>query len=170
MIAPRQKAGPTTGVALSLVFAFLLVIVATADLFVFGKLAPQQPLPTSIRLPTVGLYTDTQTAGTSYRYLRVEFPRGSQLSDADRRLVESYEDRRRPPGPALLAGLGAGFFLIFEGHVQVGDVVRVGEVVGQVESLSPISAAWPGPASSGRSSCSSSGCSFWRWAPRPTWR
>ncbi|MDR7483434.1 MAG: mechanosensitive ion channel family protein [Armatimonadota bacterium] len=36
----------------------------------------------------------------------------------------------------LIRDIIAGFFLIFEGHVQVGDVVRVGEVVGQVENLS----------------------------------
>lgn len=36
----------------------------------------------------------------------------------------------------LIRDVIAGFFLIFEGHVQVGDVVRVGEIVGQVENLS----------------------------------
>jgi cyclic-di-AMP phosphodiesterase PgpH len=112
MISARQRAGPIAGLALSLVFGGLLVLTATADLFMVGKLPTDRALPFTVRIPSIGLYKDTITGGSSYRFLRLREPRGVRPSIDQLRLIQAYEDQRRPPSPNLLLGLGVTFFLL----------------------------------------------------------
>lgn len=113
MFAARQRTGPVAGFLLSVVIAGLLLLTATADLFVESKVSEDRAPTFTVRIPSVGLYTDTITGGASYRYDRVRKPRGVAVPPQELRLIRAYEDQRRPPSPALLGGLGLAFFLIF---------------------------------------------------------
>jgi cyclic-di-AMP phosphodiesterase PgpH len=114
MISARHKAGPIAGLLLSLVFGFLFVITATLDLFMASKLPSDKPLPFTVRIPGVGIYKDTLSGGTSYRYLRVVHPLGNTVPEEQLRMIRAYEESRRPPSTPLLIGLGlAFFFLVF---------------------------------------------------------
>jgi cyclic-di-AMP phosphodiesterase PgpH len=122
MIAARQRAGPVAGLAFSLVFGGLLVLTATADLFMEGRLPPDKPLPFTVRIPSIGLYRDTITGGATYHFQRVRQARGSRPSPEEMRLLQAYEDQRRPPTTPLLVGLALAFFLVvflYTTHLRV---------------------------------------------------
>jgi len=112
LIRPRATAGPLGGLVLSLVFAAVLLPVATLDFWLYDKIpGPHEPAPVTYRTPDLALFHNTGVH-VGYERRTVIVPRGTTLDNAEERtLLTEYSRDRRPPGPGLLIGLGLAFLL-----------------------------------------------------------
>lgn len=81
---------------ISTVAAAILLATATFDLWIEQRLTPDEPLELSVRIPLVGMYKDTYTAGASYRQVRIVQGRKTRLAPREMRLLRAYEEMRRP--------------------------------------------------------------------------
>jgi cyclic-di-AMP phosphodiesterase PgpH len=104
----RMRAGAVAGAALSVVFAALLCVLQSFDLFV-DSWAPRigEPTAVTIRVPYgPRIIRDKHLGGTavSYEHARVIIPSGTVLSEHndDHRAAVAYEHIRRPPGGSRL--------------------------------------------------------------------
>jgi putative nucleotidyltransferase with HDIG domain len=121
MRAKRWQLGPIGGVVLSLFAAAALVGIATADLFLMPKVSSEAPLMFSVRIPAVGIYKNTITGGASYKLHSLKQAPGKPLAAEHARLVQAYEDLRRPPSTVMLTGLVLGslmMFLLFTAYLR----------------------------------------------------
>ncbi len=113
MIGSSKKAGVLGGLLLSLCFSALFVIVATSDLWLLQSISKNTPLPYTIRLPSMGFFSDTLTGGAEIHYESVKFPRGKTLTNEQLRILQAYKNQRRPAPSAFMVGLCLLFFLVF---------------------------------------------------------
>src|SRR5512139_1177758 len=101
----RRPAGPAAGVLLSLVFAALLLPVATFELWAPGASVPppgKTPRYT-LRVPDIGVFQGSMLGKPRYFRSRVVAPAGKQITDEDRQILEAYYG-----APGRLTPLGAG--------------------------------------------------------------
>jgi cyclic-di-AMP phosphodiesterase PgpH len=113
IVGKRRRVNLTASLVISMLFAAMMVGICTADLFVVRQLSPDKPLDITVRIPTMGTYQDTLTGGAIYRLQQVRQGRGTIPAPEQFRMIQAYEDLRRPPGTGLLLGLGTAFTLIF---------------------------------------------------------
>lgn len=113
MRSARRQAGWIAGFFLATFFGALLVATVTYDLFAVPRVPTDAPLAFTVRIPAMGTYRDTITGGASYQLLTIREVRGKKLDPKHARMVQAYEDLRRPPSPALLLGLSAAALLLF---------------------------------------------------------
>jgi hypothetical protein len=104
---------------LSLLGAVLLLLIAVADLLLAPAPLAGRPLAFTVRVPTVGVFRDTMSGGTTFDQARTVYPRGTIPSAEALRLIRAFEDRRRPPAPPLLVGFGLLFTLLIWGFSTV---------------------------------------------------
>lgn len=115
MLRTRIRAGATAGVVLSVVFAALLTLVASADLIVRaalgrGELRFGEVTPVTLRVPNAPRFLPTSPGATTLRYEQraVLVPRGTLL-DAnvpDHRLALAHEASSDRGGGSVLGRLG----------------------------------------------------------------
>jgi hypothetical protein len=118
----RRPAGPAAGVILSLVFAALLLPVATFELWAPGaELPPPGKTPRyTLRVPDIGVFQGSMLGKPRYFRNRVAAPAGKPIADEDRQILEAYygtPGRLTPAGAAGLAvcfALGALLFCSFQ--------------------------------------------------------
>jgi cyclic-di-AMP phosphodiesterase PgpH len=108
----RKRAGAIAGVILGVVFAALLCILQSFDLFV-DSWAPRigEPTAVTLRVPYgPQIIRDKHSGGSavSYEHTRVIIPKGTVLSEhnPDHRAAFAYESIRRPPGGSRLWAYG----------------------------------------------------------------
>src|SRR5438128_2598645 len=110
MLRTRVKAGAAAGIVLSVVFAALLGLLQSFDLFVeawsphFGE-----PTPVTLRVPYgPRLVRDQKSGGTgvAYEHARVIVPVGTILArdNDEHRAALAFEASRRPPSAPRLWG------------------------------------------------------------------
>jgi hypothetical protein len=106
MIGFRPKVGIGSGFILSIVFAFLYVIVCTFDLFVPSfKIKMGEPAPITIRIPHTG-YFRTTLVQTEYLWKHTLIKKGTKVEDPERwKLIKAYESTRDKQRPLLIVGL-----------------------------------------------------------------
>ena len=131
MRSARRQAGWIAGFILATFFGALLVATVTFDLFAVPRVPTDAPLAFTVRIPAMGTYRDTITGGASYQLLTIREVRGEKLSPKHARMVQAYEDLRRPPSPVLLLGLSAAALLLFllfaaylRGQGHIGTLLR----------------------------------------------
>jgi cyclic-di-AMP phosphodiesterase PgpH len=112
MLRMRMRAGAVAGAALSVVFAALLCVLQSFDLFV-DSWTPRigEPTAVTIRVPYgPRIIRDQHSRGSAvfYEHARVIIPKGTVLSDlnGDHRAAIAYESIRRPPGGSRLWAFG----------------------------------------------------------------
>jgi putative nucleotidyltransferase with HDIG domain len=122
-IRDRPTAGAWLGFALSVLLAAVLVPLTTFELWtgpsIDDQTAPDQDSKAkpngravfTVRLPETGIWHDTLVGGR-LEHRRVVIARGAHVDAADRRLIDAYEQGRRPPSLALLLGLGIAYFML----------------------------------------------------------
>jgi len=108
MLRTRMRAGPVAGAALSVVFAAVLCILQSFDLFVTDW-TPRigEPTAVTIRVPYGPRIIRDQRAGGSgvfYEHARLIIPPGTILSEQndDHRIAVAYESLRRSAGASRL--------------------------------------------------------------------
>ncbi len=110
-IRDRPKAGAWLGFALSVLFAGVMVPLTTFDLWAGDAVDAAGRAVFTLRLPETSLWHDT-LIGPRLEHRRIVVARGAKVDPADKRLVEAYEDGRRPPSVGLLLGLGIAYFML----------------------------------------------------------
>ena len=100
------------GLLLSLGFGAPLVGIATFDFFSAQAIRSDAPLRYTIRIPALGLYSETIAGGANYQRVTIREVRGTPLSPERARMVQAHEEQRRPPKPAFLIGIGAAVLLV----------------------------------------------------------
>ena len=109
----RMRAGAVAGAALSVVFAGLLCVLQSFDLYVDSWMPRLgQTTEVTIRVPYGPRIVREQRSGGSgvlYEHTRLIVPQGTKLSDQndDHRAAIAYESIRRPPGSSRLWALFA---------------------------------------------------------------
>ncbi len=118
MLRTRVKAGPITGLVMSLLFAVALTGVQTFDRYVKAW-TPElgHPTATTLRVPYgPRLIRDRRTGRSELRYerARIIVPRGSMLSEKDdsASAAVAFESARRPPETPRLLAMFAIFFAL----------------------------------------------------------
>ena len=110
-IRDRPKAGAWLGFALSVLFAGVMVPLTTFDLWSGPAVDAAGRAVFTVRLPDTSLWHDT-LVGTRIEHRRIVVARGEKVEAADKRLVDAYEQGRRPPSLGLLLGLGIVYFML----------------------------------------------------------
>ena len=113
VIRYRRPAGPAAGVVLSLVFAALLLPVAT-----FERWAPGADLPPpgktpryTLRVPDLGVFQGSMLGKPRYFRNRVVAPAGKPITDEDRQILEAYVTAPGRLTPAGVLGLGVCYLV-----------------------------------------------------------
>jgi cyclic-di-AMP phosphodiesterase PgpH len=129
----RRPAGPAAGVVLSLVFAALLLPVATFELWAPGaEVPPPGKTPRyTLRVPDIGVFQGSMLGKPRYFRNRVVAPAGKLIAEEDRQILEAYygsPGRLTPLGGTGLAvcfALGALLFCSFQRNfVRRGSLLR----------------------------------------------
>lgn len=130
MPTQRARSGSIAALGLSLVFGAGLVGLVTFDLYMMSQVPTAAPLPFTVRVPPIGIYRDTITGGASYRMETVREGRGDTVDPKRARLIQAYEEFRRPPSQPLLLGLAAVVILLsllFLGYLRAQG--RMGQLL-----------------------------------------
>jgi putative nucleotidyltransferase with HDIG domain len=110
-IRDRPKAGAWLGFALSVLFAGVMLPLTTFELWSGPAVDAAGRAVFTVRLPETTVWHDT-LVGTRLEHRRVLVARGELVDKADKRLLDAYEQGRRPPSLGLLLGLGIAYFML----------------------------------------------------------
>ena len=110
-IRDRPKAGAWLGFALSVLFAGIMLPLTTFDLWSGPAVDASGRAIFTVRLPETSLWHDT-LVGTRIEHRRIVVARGDKVEASDKRLIDAYEEGRRPPSLGLLLGLGIAYFML----------------------------------------------------------
>jgi putative nucleotidyltransferase with HDIG domain len=110
-IRDRPKAGAWLGFALSVLFAGVMMPLTTIDLWSGPTVDAAGRAVFTVRLPETALWHDT-LVGTRIEHRRIVVARGDKVDAGDKRLIDAWEQGRRPPSVGLLIGLGLAYFML----------------------------------------------------------
>ncbi|HEY3355497.1 MAG TPA: HDIG domain-containing protein [Polyangia bacterium] len=124
MTRTRRPAGAAAGVVLSLLFAALLLPLATFDLWAPGAGLPPRGKPSryALRVPDLGLFQGSMLGKPTYVRHRTVAAPGRTIADEDRPVLEAYLNRPHRASPATWLGLGFCFILgglLFCGYMRL---------------------------------------------------
>lgn len=110
-IRDRPKAGAWLGFAFSVLFAGMMVPLTTFELWTGPSVDADGRAVFTVRLPETGIWHDT-LVGSRIEHRRIVIARGEKVDAGDRRLIDAYDEGRRPPSLGLLLGLGLAYFML----------------------------------------------------------